>query len=122
MIFRSQLLGIACLSELLYDLRSPEASFGLQLLPDILYGHLHSVGEGDIVTSRIDGDFLKRLDDFPSDWVNFRDRFNLVPKEFDPYHPVLLMGRKDLDDITSNSKCTSMKVDVISFILNVHQF
>jgi hypothetical protein len=72
------------------------------------------------VASGIDGDFIQGLKDFSSDGIDFKKTIDLVSEELNPDGSMLLMGGEDLDDISPNTKCPTMEIDVISLILNLH--
>src|SRR4030042_5246585 len=91
-------------------------------LPEYSNGCLYSVWKSDIMASRIDGDFIQRLDEFSPYGIDLGNGIDLISEELNPDGSILFMNREDLDDIPPNSKCPPMKIDIISLILNLHQF
>jgi hypothetical protein len=74
------------------------------------------------MASGIDRDFVQRLEELSPDGIDLSKGIHLLSEELDPDGSILFMSREDLDDIPPNPKGPPMKIDIISFILNLHQF
>ena len=92
-----------------------------QLLLDGLCGALQPTGGGDIVAGRINGDFIQPTQHLAPERVDLGNRINRIAKELDPYRPALLIGRKDLDHIAPDPKRATMKIKVVTLVLNIDQ-
>ena len=53
--------------------------------------------------------------------VDLADRFDGIAEEFDPHRRLVLVRGKHLDDIAANAEGATVKVDVVSFVLNVDE-
>ncbi len=88
---------------------------------DILDCALHPLLGGDVVASRIDGDFVQPLGHLSPQGVYPRNSLYLIAEKLDADGLVFLIRGEDLHDIPPYPKCPPMKIDVVSLILNFHE-
>ena len=54
--------------------------------------------------------------------IDLTDAVNLIPKKLNTNGSISRISRKNLHHITMNAEFITHKVDVVAFILNIHQF
>ena len=86
------------------------------------YRTFQGVRGGYVMSARIDGGPSKISNGPAGQRVYFFYRVHLVTKKFDPYCEVFLIGRENLDNISTNAEYAAVEVEVVSFILNVDKF
>ncbi len=74
------------------------------------------------MASRIDGYLCERLQNLSPQRIDLGDRFNLIAEKFDPDRTILFVRREDLNHIAPNPEGAPVKIDIVPFILNLHQF
>ena len=70
---------------------------------------------------RVDGALGKPLQDLPAQRIDLGDPLHRVAEKLDAEGLLVLVGGKDLDDVTTHPEDTAVEVDVVPFILNIHQ-
>src|ERR1043166_7371391 len=60
------------------------------------------------------------FDDFTQQWIDRRNRINLIPPQFNPVRQILI-ARIDFDNVAANSKAAALKINVRTFVLNFNQ-
>ena len=59
--------------------------------------------------------------DLPGQYINLRDPVNLISKKFYPNRRIAIVCRKNLHCITAHPECTTVKIHVISRVLDIDQ-
>ena len=82
---------------------------------------LHVILGCNIMRSWIDGHVVSQSQDFPRQRVHLLDGLNFVAKEF---YADSFVGacREDIDDIAADTEIASLKSQIVSCVLYVHQF
>ena len=96
----------------------------LQFQPDLLHGPLQGLPGRHVVGGGIDGNTWRGGG---STWPPEAGRSRLmastrVAEELDPVGPLVVMGRKDLHDVSPHPEGPAVEVHVIPFVLDLHQF
>ena len=92
-----------------------------KFLADALDRRAHLRLRRDVVRAWIDGIPLNRSPHAPAQRIDLPDRLDDVAEELDANRHLLLVGWKDLDDVTAHAKRPAMKVDVVALVLDVDQ-
>ncbi len=74
------------------------------------------------MAGRINGNFFQPVTDLTPQRIDLLYGFNDVAPKINGYGPILFVGRKNFHPIPSHPKRSPVKIDVISFIQNIHQF
>ena len=59
--------------------------------------------------------------DLPGQYINLRDPVNLIAEKFYPDRRIAIVCRKNLHCITAHPECTTVKIHVISCVLDIDQ-
>src|SRR5262245_18649952 len=73
------------------------------------------------MTCRVDRDLVDTTDHLPAQRVNLRDGFYNIAEELDTDRFALFVGRKHFDDIATDAKSPTMKVEIITLVLNIYE-
>lgn len=75
----------------------------------------------DVVAAGIDPVLIELFVHLAARRVDLDDSLDLVAPELDANREVLGVRWKDLDDIAAHAKRTTMEIDVVALVLNVHE-
>src|SRR5208283_5677153 len=92
-----------------------------QLLFYVFYCALQGIRGGDVMGAGVNVSSFHAPQCPAGQRVDFLYRIDFVPKKLYSYRPVLLIGGKYLDHVPPDAENATMKIVVVSFILDVHE-
>ena len=92
----------------------------LKLFLNRLNGLRHSLCWGNVVGSRVDCDTLSLHQNFPCEWMDPIDLFDLIAEKLNSGR-FLIVNSDHLNGVAFHPEVSSHKFDVIALVLNRHQ-
>ena len=87
---------------------------GIRSTADLLLRH-------NIMGRRENGRMAFHTFDFAGKHIGICDPLDLISKKFHTHRPVCRVSRKDLQHITPDTKCSTVKIHLISCVLDIDQ-
>ena len=93
----------------------------LQFILDFTDGAFEGRLGGHIVTGRKNGGALETINHLAAQRVDLADGINFVPEKLNAQSPFFLVGGKHLNAVTAHPKGATVEIDIVAFILDLHQ-